>query len=272
MIHQLWTNAASNTSITVVRKHHIIVAFCIYIIVLYLFFISHRSHTCFTVLYISYCLGNAVWRETLMQQKLASLANDQKFAKVLLHLISSRDELNGMLILNYFKHVPVEPTTDKRLPERSGSLSKSVPTNAIELANAELLKLDTTCGSRTGPYLMLTPAHRYEIGKRAAKHGVTASRTASIHYFAKKYPKLPLKEMSIRRFKNLYVAECKQKESFNDYEEVEELPRKKEGRPLFLPHESDSVSGTGVYQRTLPVNVVFPLIQLLCLHLHKASL
>ena len=54
---------------------------------------------------------------------------------------------------------------------------------------------------------MLTPAQRYEVGKRAAEHGVTAS----IRYFAKKYPKLPLKETSARRFKILYVAECKQK-------------------------------------------------------------
>ena len=66
-------------------------------------------------------------------------------------------------ILNYFKRVPVEPTTDKQLPEPSGPLSKSrsVPTNAIEVANAKLVKLDTARGSRTGPYLMLIPAQRY---------------------------------------------------------------------------------------------------------------
>ena len=51
---------------------------------------------------------------------------------------------------------------------------------------------------------MLTPAQRYEVGKRAAEHGVTVS----IRYFAK-YPKLPLKETSVWRFKNLYIAKAK---------------------------------------------------------------
>ena len=49
---------------------------------------------------------------------------------------------------------------------------------------------------------MLSPAQRYEIGKRAAEHDVTAS----LHYYAKKYPELPLKETSVQKFKNLYVS------------------------------------------------------------------
>ena len=48
--------------------------------------------------------------------------------------------------------------------------------------------------------LILTPAQRYEIGKRAAKNGIAAS----IRYYAQKYPKLPLKETNVRRLKNLY--------------------------------------------------------------------
>ena len=104
-----------------------------------------------------------------------------------------------MSILQYFKRVPVklESASDERaneLPEPNGSLSKSVPATAIELANAEVLKLKdkSTRDSRTGPYLMLTPAQRYEVGKRAAEHGVTAS----IHYFTRKYPKLPLRKQA----------------------------------------------------------------------------
>ena len=68
--------------------------------------------------------------------------------------------------------MPVEPTTDKRLPELSGHLSKSVPTNATELANAEVVKLDTACDSRIGPYLMLTPAQRYEVSKLTRKEAL----------------------------------------------------------------------------------------------------
>ena len=95
--------------------------------------------------------GGKLWHS----ENLANLANDQKFSKFspskyLLHLIASRDELNGMSILNYFKCVPVEPTTDKRLPEPSGPLSKSVPTNAIKLANAEVLNLTQHVAAEQG--------------------------------------------------------------------------------------------------------------------------
>ena len=46
---------------------HIYVYMYIYIYI----FLSHLSHTlkCFTVLCISYCLGNTVWRETLAAGK-----------------------------------------------------------------------------------------------------------------------------------------------------------------------------------------------------------
>ena len=85
---------------------------------------------------------------------------------------------------------------------------------------------------------MLTPAQRYEVGKRAADHGVTAS----IHYFAKKYQKLSLKETSIQRFKNLYLAKVKLQEApskASSDHKVQELSRMKEGRPLLLPDELD---------------------------------
>jgi len=54
---------------------------------------------------------------------------------------------------------------------------------------------------------MLTPTQQCEIGKRAAAHGVTAS----LRYHAKKYPRLPLTETSVRRFKNLYKETVKKK-------------------------------------------------------------
>ena len=129
-----------------------------------------------------------------------------------------------------------------------------VPTNAIELPNAEVLKLKDKAPSdnRTGPYLMLTPAQRYEVGKRAAEHGVTAF----IRYFAKKYPKLPLKETSVRRFKNLYIAKAKGQGASSDHK-VQELSRKKEGRPLLLPDELDYQAQEYIKElckRGLPIN------------------
>ena len=54
---------------------------------------------------------------------------------------------------------------------------------------------------------MLTPAQRYEVGKRAAEYWVTVS----IRYFAKKYLKLPLKKTSMQKFKDPYVAKVKGK-------------------------------------------------------------
>ena len=79
------------------------------------------------------------------------------------------------------------------LPEPNSSLNKKVPSKAIELANAEVTSLKEEPRVR-GPYLILTPAQQFEVGKRAAEHGVTAS----IRYFAKKYPELSLKETTVK--------------------------------------------------------------------------
>ena len=51
-----------------------------------------------------------------------------------------------MLILQYFKCVPVKPDSttherDEKLPEPNSCLRKFVPTKSIELANAEVLIL-----------------------------------------------------------------------------------------------------------------------------------
>jgi len=123
-----------------------------------------------------------------------------------------------MSLWKYFKRAPPEPVKkceDKGLPEPTGPLSKSVPAKAIELANAQVKKvqLDKTRDSGGdsrgkhsrpgGPYLMLTPAQRYEIGKGASEHGTTNT----MRYYARKYPQFKsLKESSVRRFKNLYQA------------------------------------------------------------------
>jgi len=72
----------------------------------------------------------------------------------------------------------------------------------------------TAKSSGGGTYLMLTPTQRYEIAKNAAEVGVTDS----LHYYTSKYPKLPLKETSVRRFKNLYKdasGNLDQQEAYN---------------------------------------------------------
>ena len=168
-----------------------------------------------------------------------------------------------MSILKYLKSQP--KTSDDKLPDPNGALSKTVPPLAIMKANEEISKIreqqqDMTRGTSVSctskgrsdsvkKYLILTPAQRFEVGKRAAEHGVTAS----LRYFAKKYPNLPLKETSVRRLKNLYQAEMKERVTEAiaastsssaiaipcAASDVQELPRMKTGRPLLLPEKLD---------------------------------
>ena len=48
-------------------------------------------------------------------------------------------------------------------------------------------------------YSFLMPAQKYEVGKRAAEYGITAT----IHHYGINYPDLVLKESSVHRFKNV---------------------------------------------------------------------
>ena len=81
-----------------------------------------------------------------------------------------------MLISKYFNRAPAI-VQDKGLPEPTSSLSNVVPPKSIELANTEIEKLKNKgpLDARSAPYLILTHAQRYEVGKRTAEHGVSAS-------------------------------------------------------------------------------------------------
>ena len=101
----------------------------------------------------------------------------------------------NVLIMSILKYC--KPTSS--LPNPNGPLSEKISSKAIELANAEVEKIshlskeqvsEKTRGPRPNKYLILSPAQRFEVGKRAAEHGVTSS----LRYFSKKYPQLPLKE------------------------------------------------------------------------------
>ena len=68
-------------------------------------------------------------------------------------------------ILKYCKPVKSSCSSSSlSLPEPNGSLSNKVPSKAIELANAEVTSLKEEPRGR-GPYLILTPAQRFKIGK-----------------------------------------------------------------------------------------------------------
>ena len=143
-----------------------------------------------------------------------------------------------MSILKYF-HLSVEET-DKKLPDPHGSLCKEVPSSSIEKANASVAPIiERQESGKRGPYLILTPAQRYGIGRRAAEHGVTAT----LRYYSRQFPELPLKEASVRRLKDEYRANLKKPGGNSSRDtsglEVQELPCKKAGKPLLLGEELD---------------------------------
>ena len=89
----------------------------------------------------------------------------------------------AMLILKYFH--PVKQKSN--LPDLRGPLSQSLPPTAIAAANIKVsealneAEVKKSASMACGTYLFLTSAQKYEIGKRAAKHGVIAT----ICYYAK---------------------------------------------------------------------------------------
>ena len=144
-----------------------------------------------------------------------------------------------MVLLKYLK--PITGTSknslDGTLPHLDSSLSQVVPLSAIAKANETVTQaLEQSKNGERGPYLKLTLAQRYQVGKRAAEHRIAAS----IRYFKTKFPDLELKEATVWRLKNLYLSELQKKslESRCDHT-VQELIPKKRGRPLILGEELD---------------------------------
>ena len=112
------------------------------------------------------------------------------------------------------------------LPDLKGSLSEKVPSSSIELTNNivhDILDKKTMSCGKHGEYLSITPAQKFSIGKRAAENEVTAT----IRYYAKAFPDLPLsnlKEITVRRLKNNYQVSLK-----TDQGSSKELLGKKRG-------------------------------------------
>ena len=137
-------------------------------------------------------------------------------------------------LLKYFRR-DVQQKVDRKdevLPDPNGGLSEKIPSSSIQLTNnivQEILEM-TTRGKR-GEYFSYTPAQRLSIGKRAAENGVTAT----LRYYVKAFPDLPLKETTARRFKNKYQSALKTEEGKAG--ELQDLPGKKRGRPLMIGEE-----------------------------------
>ena len=168
---------------------------------------------------------------------MANLANGRLFAKIFPTNIYKYDEIPITMagVLKYFKPKLHHKDHDdegkpKGLPDPNGDLSKVVPSSSIEVTNTVVRQaLEKVRGPR-GPYISVTPAQKYAIGQRAAENGVTAT----LRYYAKRFPDLQLKETTVRRFKNNYQASLKTPVS-----DTKELLSKKRGRPLLIGEELD---------------------------------
>ena len=84
------------------------------------------------------------------------------------------------------------------------------------------------------PYITLTPAHKFAIGKRAAEYGTTAA----IRFFMKKYPELPLKDTTVQRLTNSYQSQLHDQLHRGDTSSLE-ATNKENGHPLMIGDELD---------------------------------
>ena len=82
--------------------------------------------------------------------------------------------MSGHGILKYFRPIKKDPPEDKKLPDPSGPLSKVIPSSSIASCNAEVTKVlkQAKRSVTKNCYMKLTPAQRYEIGKKGAEKGV----------------------------------------------------------------------------------------------------
>ena len=111
-----------------------------------------------------------------------------------------------------------------------------IPRLTIASANAAVRSAITSQGSSRRSYIHLTPAQKFQIGKRASEHG----STNALHYYKATFPELPkLKETSVRRFKDTYRENLKKRVRCDSADEVKELPNKKMGRPLLVGEDID---------------------------------
>ena len=149
---------------------------------------------------------------------LANLANGRPFTKIFpanIFLISRTEYLNKIIIitmaglLKYFKPKQRHEDNDdevkpKGLPDPNGDLSILVPSSSIEVTNVVVRQALEKERGPLGPYISVTPAQKYAIVQRAAENGVTATL-----FYTKRFPDLQLKETTVRRSKNNYLASLK---------------------------------------------------------------
>ena len=153
-----------------------------------------------------------------------------------------------MALLKYFKRVDVKKPTkiDIVLPKPDGPLSSVMPSSSIEpvnfsVKNAMLMAPRVTAEDdeidvkRRGTYQHFTSKEKLELGKRAAKLGISST----VCYFtAKPGEERTLSPSTLFAWKGKYLDQVKQRSSDEDSNK-NKLPSKKRGRPLLLGSELD---------------------------------
>ena len=149
--------------------------------------------------------------------------------------------------MSLFKYFKRKDTPKSLLPEPTGPLSKAIPSSRIEVVNSVVEplveKASDECSNSAkdksksvrGAYEKFSADEKAAIGKRAAEHSVSAT----IRHFSKIYPDRPLKESTVRGWKNQYNREVVRLKNGGKEVVVRELIDKKRGRPLLLGEEMD---------------------------------
>ena len=117
-------------------------------------------------------------------------------------------------------------------------MSEKIPSKAIVTANQKVAEVLEKQGGKfiRGHYHTLTPAQKLTVGKKAAEYGTTAA----IWFFTKKHPKLPLKETTVWRLKNMYQSQVQQKRSnISSLDDFQDFFAKKTGQPLMIGEDLD---------------------------------
>ena len=134
-----------------------------------------------------------------------------------------------MALLRYLRPV-------NGLPDPKGSLSGSIPTQAIAQANREVENaMESTTGGKRGSYTKYSATQCSDIARYACQHGAAAAA----RYFSKKLAK-QVSESTVKSIKKAYIEELRKRAWTDEGEDVTSLPRKKRGRKLLLGEDLDS--------------------------------
>ena len=137
-----------------------------------------------------------------------------------------------MALLRYFQALP----RCGQLPDPTGPLSSSLPSSAIEEANAAVTsaRQEEATKAKRGPYLKLSNELKAKIGKHASEN----ENSAAARHFSKVLGK-ELNPSTIRGLKKVYLEEMSRKRKAGEDMTITSLPAKRRGRPLLLGEELD---------------------------------